>query len=188
MTSRISPHAQSPHTTIDYLAALTQSRISSGYLRIPCPAHGGTNPNLALWVNDDGIAARCHSAGCSYADIAKAIEDPLRDLHQPQAIPRQSHRPGPQAHERQENTRTRAKSPGPPPLRPFSSGNTPSPFPNPHVTTPLGMWLAARQLWCPELPLPGSVRWIGAEHLRREFQGAGAIIAMASPPAAWTTS
>ena len=75
MTPRISPHGQSPHTTIDYLAALTQSRISSGYLRIPCPAHGGTNPNLALWVNDDGIAARCHSAGCSYADIAKAIED-----------------------------------------------------------------------------------------------------------------
>ena len=72
-TSRISPHAESPHTTLDHLAALTQSRISSGYLRIPCPAHGGTNPNLALWVNDGGIAARCHSAGCSYADIAAAI-------------------------------------------------------------------------------------------------------------------
>ena len=50
------------------------------------------------------------------------------------------------------------------------------------------MWLAARQLWRPELPLPGSVRWIGAEHFRREFQGAGAIIAMASPPDAWLTS
>ena len=75
MTPRISPHTQSPHTTIDYLAALTNCRISSGYLRIPCPAHGGTNTNLALWVNDEGIAARCHSAGCSYADIAKAIED-----------------------------------------------------------------------------------------------------------------
>ena len=73
-TSHISPHAESPHTTLDYLAALTSSRISSGRLRIPCPAHGGTNPNLALWVNDDGIAARCHSAGCSYADIAAAIE------------------------------------------------------------------------------------------------------------------
>ena len=70
-TPRISTHAESPHTILDHLAALTQSRISNGYLRIPCPAHGGTNPNLALWVNDDGIAARCHSAGCSYADIAK---------------------------------------------------------------------------------------------------------------------
>ena len=75
MTPRISPHAESPHTTLDHLAALTQSRISSGYLRIPCPAHSGTNPNLALWVNNDGIAARCHSAGCSYADIAAAILD-----------------------------------------------------------------------------------------------------------------
>ena len=67
--------AESPHTTLDHLAALTQSRISSGYLRIPCPAHSGTNPNLALWVNNDGIAARCHSAGCSYADITAAIQD-----------------------------------------------------------------------------------------------------------------
>ena len=74
-TSRISPHAESPHTTLDHLAALTNSRISRGYLRIPCPAHGGTNPNLALWVNGDGIAARCHSAGCSYADIARATLD-----------------------------------------------------------------------------------------------------------------
>ena len=74
-TSRISPHAESPHTTLDHLAALTNCRISSGYLRIPCPSHGGTNLNLALWVNDDGIAARCHSAGCSYADIDAAILD-----------------------------------------------------------------------------------------------------------------
>ena len=50
------------------------------------------------------------------------------------------------------------------------------------------MWLASRHLWRPELPLPGSVRWIDAEHLHREFQGAGAIIAMAAPPDAWTTS
>ena len=50
------------------------------------------------------------------------------------------------------------------------------------------MWLAARHLWRPELPLPGPVRWTSAEHLHREFQGAGAIIAMAAPPSAWLTS
>ena len=65
----------SPHFVLDHLAALTSSRVSRGYLRIPCPAHSGTNPNLALWVNNDGIAARCYSAGCSYADIAAAILD-----------------------------------------------------------------------------------------------------------------
>ena len=56
------------------------------------------------------------------------------------------------------------------------------------MTTQARMWLASRQLWRPELPLPGSVRWIGAEHLRREFQGVGAIITMAAPPSAWLTS
>ena len=55
-TSRISPHAQSLHTILDHLAALTNCRISSGRLRIPCPANGGTNPNLALWGN---VAAHC---------------------------------------------------------------------------------------------------------------------------------
>ena len=117
MTPRTSPHVESPHTTLDHLAALTQSRITRDRLRIPCPAHGGTNPNLALWVNQGGIAARCHSAGCSYADIAKAIEDrygisinPRRYHDNPTAL-------GPQAHERQENAGTRAKRPGPPPPR-----------------------------------------------------------------------
>ena len=116
-TSRISPHAESPHTTLDHLAALTQSRISSGYPRIPCPAHGGTNPNLALWVNDDGIAARCHSAGLLLRRHRRGHPGPLRDLHQPQEVPRQSNRGGQQGHERQANTRTRANCPGPPPLR-----------------------------------------------------------------------
>ena len=72
-TWRISPHTDHPHTRLDRLAILADARITRHRLRIPCPAHGGTNSNLALWVNDDGITARCHSAGCS--DIAKAIED-----------------------------------------------------------------------------------------------------------------
>ena len=186
MTSRISPHAQSPHTTIDYLAALTQSRISSGYLRIPCPAHGGNNPNLALWVNDDGIAARCHSAGCSYADIAAAIEtrygisiNPRRYTGNPTTVAtkvtniRQTPEPGPQAQD----------------LRPYALRlwHHSVPIPN-SPNHPARMWLANRHLWRPKLPLPGSVRWIGAEHLQREFQGAGAVIAIAAPPAAWLTS
>ena len=74
-TFRISPHTQSPHTTLDHLAALTNTRPSGRYLRIPCPAHGGTNLNLSLWVSADGIGAKCHSVGCSYADITAAIAD-----------------------------------------------------------------------------------------------------------------
>ena len=180
-TFRISPHVESPHTTLDHLAALTNSRISRGYLRIPCPAHGGTNPNLALWVNGDGIAARCHSAGCSYADIARATLDrygvsinPRRYQGNPAAaatrVTSAGRTPGPGPN-----------CPGPQPLRAPPLAPLQSPFPT-SSEHPARLWLANRQLWRPELPLPAPVRWIGAEHLRREFQGAGAIIAMAAPP------
>ena len=62
-TYRVSPQAESPDTTSDHPAALTNSRIRSGRLRIPCPAHGETDPNLALWVNGGGGADHCHTAG-----------------------------------------------------------------------------------------------------------------------------
>ena len=185
-TSRISPHTQSPHTLLDYLAALANCRISSGYLRIPCPAHSGTNPNLALWVNDDGIAARCHSAGCSYTDIAQAIEtrygisiNPRRYDKNPITVAtnmvntRRPPEPGRQAQDLHHYA-----------LRLWQRS---VPIPN-SPDCPAQMWLASRHLWRPELPLPMAVRWIGAEHLHREFQGTGAIIAMAAPPDAWTTS
>ena len=185
-TSRISPHAESPHTTLDHLAALTQSRISSGYLRIPCPAHSGTNPNLALWVNNDGIAARCHSAGCSYADIAAAI----LDRYGTSINPKRYYNKLITVNTRVTTaSRTSGHGPKAQDLRPHALNlwhhSVPVPNSRDH---PSRMWLASRHLWRPELPLPGSVRWIDAEHLHREFQGAGAIIAMAAPPDAWTTS
>ena len=184
-TSRISPHTQSPHTALDYLAALTNCRIISGYLRIPCPAHGGTNHNLALWVNDGGIAARCHSVGCSYTDIAQAIEDrygisinPRRcDTTTMVATKTVNTRPTPESgHQAQD-------------LRPYAlrlwTHSVPIPNPPEH---PARQWLANRHLWRPELPLPDPVRWIDSEHLHQDYRGAGAIIAMAAPPDAWTTS
>ena len=42
--------------------------------RFPCPAHGGDDPNLAIWDGDGGsIAARCFSNGCSYQSIIDAL-------------------------------------------------------------------------------------------------------------------
>ena len=183
-TSRISPHAESPHTTLDHLAALTQSRISSGYLRIPCPAHDGTNSNLAIWVNGDGIAARCHSAGCSYADIAKAIED----RYGISINPRRYHDNPTALAPRPTNAR---RTPGPGPnaqdLRPHAINlwrrSVPIPKSSEH---PARQWLANRHLWRPELPLPAPVRWIGAEHLNHDYPGAGAIISIAAQPTSWT--
>ncbi len=141
---------------------------------------------MALWVNDDGIAARCHSAGCSYADIAQAIEtrygisiNPRRYTGNPITVAtnmvntRRTPEPGPKAQD----------------LRPHALRlwQRSVPIPN-SPDCPARMWLASRHLWRPELPLPTAVRWIGAEHLHREFQGTGAIIAMAAPPDAWTAS
>ena len=183
MTSRISPHTQSPHTILDHLAALTSSRTSSGRLRIPCPAHGGTKRNLALWVNDDGIAARCHSAGCSYADIATAIETRYGISINPR---RHHYNPIPVA-----TSTTRTPEPRPPAqdLRPYALRRWHHSVPIPNSPDhPARLWLASRHLWRPDLPLPAPVRWIGAEHLHREFQGAGAVIAIAAPPDAWTAS
>lgn len=42
--------------------------------RIPCPAHKGKGPNLAIWDGrDGGLGARCHSHGCSYQSIIDAL-------------------------------------------------------------------------------------------------------------------
>ena len=148
-TSRISPHTQSPHIILDYLAALTNCRISSGYLRIPCPAHGGTNTNLSLWVNDEGIAARCHSAGCSYADIAKATLDRYGisiNPSDPKATP-----PG-------SRTSEEHRDPGQPPRTSapthFVSGTNQSPFPT-HPNTPPGCGLPAVTYGAQSYPCPG---------------------------------
>ena len=64
-----------PHLVLEHLAAMANARRTGRYLRIPCPAHGGTNPNLALWVDGDSIGAKGHSAGCSYPDITAPIAD-----------------------------------------------------------------------------------------------------------------
>ena len=54
---------------------------------------------------------------------------------------------------------------------------------------PARRWLAARNLWRPELPTPGALRWLpAAAHYqgRGPHTGAGSIIALAALPAAWT--
>ena len=56
---------------------------------------------------------------------------------------------------------------------------------------PARRWLAARNLWRPELPIPGAIRWLpAAAHYqgRGPHTGAGSIIALAAAPAAWTTA
>ena len=67
---------------------------------------------------------------------------PLRHLHQPQEVPRQSNRGGHEGHEHHESTGTRANCPGPPPyaLRPYAL--RPRPY--------------ALRLWRRSVPIPNS--------------------------------
>ena len=160
------------------MARLANTRCTGRYLRIPCPANGGTNANLALWVSDDGIGAKCHSAGCSYAEISAAVQS-----HYGISIGRARQHPS-------RDTAPSPQKPSPTPrkadlhsyaLRLWHHSSPIPTFPN----HPSRRWLAARNLWQPELPLPSAIRWVRATHLHRDYSGAGAIIALAAPPAAW---
>ena len=53
---------------------------------------------------------------------------------------------------------------------------------------PARRWLAARNLWRPELPTPGALRWLpAADHYqgRGPHLGAGSLVALAAPPESW---
>ena len=44
--------------------------------RVPCPAHGGDDPNLELWDKDDGsLGAQCYSHQCGYGPILEGFRD-----------------------------------------------------------------------------------------------------------------
>lgn len=54
---------------------------SGDWWKVPCVAHDGNGPNLALMDGDKGgLAARCHSRGCTYKAIMLAIEQRLPGL------------------------------------------------------------------------------------------------------------
>ena len=176
---RISPHLDHPHTRLDQLAILANVRITRDRLRIPCPAHGGTNPNLELKVAGDRISAVCFSQGCSYRDIAQAIEAKFgisigRGHNEEKTLARTERRPA-SPKRVHHDLRTYALK--------LWRLSIPIPRSSDHSAR---KWLANRHLWRPELPLPGPVRWIGAEHLNHDYPGAGAIISIAAQPTAWT--
>ena len=77
---------------LSQIAAHYGRKIFRGEVRIPCPEHGGTNPNCACKVDGDTLLVYCHSQGCPGADILKAL---LRDGAIPAGTQgRRDHRPG----------------------------------------------------------------------------------------------
>ena len=65
------------------------------------------------------------------------------------------------------------------------AATTPIPLAPDH---PARLWAAARHLWHPDLPLPGPIRWLPADahwQGRGRHTGAGSVVALVAPPAAW---
>ena len=191
---------------IELIAAHYGRRVNArGVLAMPCVVHQGGNPKLELRPGaDDRIRATCYSQGCSYADIARVIEEqtgvkfnpspsnlshsPLRPLQNrtiamgtgPRHIP-----PG-QARADSSEPRDAAGSSEPPWFQRCwdSSSSIPS---NPDH--PARLWMRQRNLWRPNLPVPSLLRWMPAGMATtRQHLGASSIVVLAALPRAWTTA
>ena len=53
---------------------------------------------------------------------------------------------------------------------------------------PARRWLATRNLWWPELPLPRAVRWLPQASRWPQHEHVGAVVALAAPPLQWAIS
>ena len=149
-------------------------------LRIPCPAHGGDNPTgLSVSPGEGGLLVRCLTRGCSYPDIARAIEQDTGVQ-----IGR-NHTQG--------RTEGRNRRPDNPALPERNSGTTDwgrtlwqraARIPS-DPAHPARQWLADRRLWRPGHPLPDCIQWLDAHKVDSRHLGAGSIIVMAAPWTAW---
>jgi len=53
---------------------------------------------------------------------------------------------------------------------------------------PVRRWLATRNLWHSDLPVPDGLRWLPAASERRRHSGVGSIVALAAEPLEWVLS
>ena len=63
--------------SLHHLSSAAGIPVRNNELRLPCPAHHGSNPTaLKLAISPDGstLLAHCHSHGCSFEDILRALE------------------------------------------------------------------------------------------------------------------
>ena len=165
-------------------------------LRGFCHGSGGKRGSTSLTIADrrgGGLHVRCFQ-GCSREQVIKALEAEtglrIWDAWDTHADPR--------------NVSDRTSEPRSP--APENSGHhTPgsnnwdsvahaknlwrdaTPIP-PDPEHPSRRWLDARNLWWSRLPLPRAVRYLDAAGRWPRHQGAGAIITLYAPPAAWTAS
>ena len=200
------PMTPDNRSRIELIAAHYGRRVNArGVLAMPCVVHQGTNPKLELRPGDDDrIRATCYSQGCSYAEIARVIEEqtgvrfnPSNPSHSPFSPP--------------QNDRSRSIPVSTGPRRPTASGQARSDRSGPKSDDgssetpwfrrcwdsgsaipvshehPARIWMGHRNLWRPNLPVPSLLRWLPAGMATTsQHPGAGSIVVMAAPPGAWT--
>jgi len=57
------------------------ARRSGKGFRLPCPAHGGTNPNLWIADGDNRVIMSCKSQQCDPKDIMESVGLSIRDVY-----------------------------------------------------------------------------------------------------------
>ena len=160
---------------------------ASGVLAIPCPVHQGDSPKLELRPGDHGsIRATCYSRGCSYRDIAAAIERATGVRLRPQglSLPYPQRPPMPPVTPRTQPERTQPEAQ--PDTREWAkhSWATARTVPEDNPVHPVRLWLSQRNLWPPEAPLPEFLRWRPTPP-RWMPTAAGCLVVLAAPPQAW---
>ena len=201
-------------TARDIADRLPGSRPQSGGFRLRglCHGHGDVPDSASLQVQDStspdgGLVVKCW-AGCNRRTVITALEqasglriwdaweDPRLDI-MPRMAPSGADPPvsaskGP-ATPSASNAARNGPSGGTVDMtsiarRTWERDSYPIP---PDPDHPARRWLNARHLWRPDFPLPGSLLWLPAEaHYqgRGKHTGAGSLVALAAPPAAWTTA
>ena len=173
-------------------------------LRGICHGHGDRPDSASLVIRDrseGGISVRCW-AGCDRQTIITAIEratglviweaweksEPLPSSHgatepggpQSRSTAAQTHLQDPLARPTGQSANLQRIA-----WDLWNKHTLPIPTDPEHPTR---LWMAARNLWRPELPPPGALRWLPAENHfqgKGKHTGAGSLVALVAAPKAW---
>ena len=177
---------------LDLMASRLGGRRRAREVRACCPVHQGDNDGaLQLKAVGDRIVARCYTAGChqgldgGYAEFARQLEE-MTGVRLSE--PPWERRPATRPPDRQHRPREREAPPGraQADMRAVALGIWGQTGPIPSAPThPARLWLNARHLWRPGLPLPSSVRWLPGS---RQHQGVGSLVAVLAPLSAWAAA
>ena len=186
------PHSSSTRRTYTGPSARTLAesltdgrpkRSGRGWYSVRGVCHdGGHRPSggsLSLLDGDNGLVVKCFK-GCDRRTIIEALEAStglsIWDARDGAQVRICTRRPAPAQAAPAKTSRSHHH------LQLWTDAERVPPASPEH---PARRWLAARNLYWPQLPLPAALRWLPAIGRWPEHLGAGAIIALFAPPADW---